>query len=116
ALTDSTQHEKVAQSFRNAQAARDGACVCAELAEFRLFFERADDRRTTLGLNGNHFGAFGADPSEFLEFFEWLPHAHPSNTATSGIENPIRQIPAKLFGSLKTHRFLAFNAIRLLKS
>ena len=78
-------------------------------------FERAHHWRAARRLHRDHARALAADESDGFEFGESLPHANQTCAAAGRIEDHVRHVPAELLGKLKPHRFLAFDAIRLLQ-
>src|SRR5262249_36382331 len=63
AFPNSLKDEKVAERFRHSQPAGYCRCPIPEFAEFLVSLKCLDNRPATLGLNGNHFGTLGPDPT-----------------------------------------------------
>jgi hypothetical protein len=57
----------------------------------------------------------GADPAHLLHFVEGFAHANQAYAAARGIEDDVGELPSELLPELVTHRFLSFDAIRLLE-
>ena len=59
--------------------------------------------------------ALGGQPAQGLHFAEGFPDADEAGAAAGGVEQHVGQLPVELFGDFVAHRFLAFEAVRLLE-
>ena len=116
ALADGAQDQEVADRARHAQPVGDRRRVLPRRRLLGALLERADDRRTALGLHRHHpRPRWRLHPADRLHLLERLPHADHAGAAAGRIDDPVGLLPVHLLGELVGHRLLAFDAVRLLQ-
>src|SRR5580704_18973759 len=115
ALAHRAQDQKIADRLRHADAGSDGVRVLPARRVLLARLVGAHHRRAARGLHRDHARALVADEADRLHFGKRLPHADQAGAAAGRIEDDVGYGPAELLGELQAHRFLAFDAIRLLQ-
>src|SRR5580698_5295224 len=115
ALAHRTENQKIADRLRHADSRRDGVRVLPARRVLLAGLKGAHHRRAARRLYRDHARALAADEADRFQFGERLPHADQPGAAAGRIEDNVGYGPAELLGELQAHRFLTFDAIRLLQ-